>query len=62
MHYDFAPPTFLLPEQGEAFMAELAAGAKGGRAGRPTYILKLDSGSMVGNVACCICRRWDAAG
>ncbi|KAL4856100.1 Tubulin polyglutamylase ttll6 [Chlorella vulgaris] len=63
-HYDFHPRTFLLPEQTDAFLAQLSSvkcsGGKGSGGGkkastrpasgsapaRPTYILKLDNGSM----------------
>lgn len=53
--YEFSPRSFLLPEMMEAFEAELvqarqrgSSGSKGGRSRRPTFILKLDNGSMVG--------------
>lgn len=52
--YDFSPRSFLLPEMMEAFEAELAQAGQGGggsgatRGRRPTFILKLDNGSMVG--------------
>eukprot|EP00887_Chlorella_sp_A99_P003580 scaffold7.g3580.t1 len=72
-HYDFHPPTFLLPEQQEEFETALVEGGGAGHGGggqapggggggglpgggagrrkrgqrhRPTYILKLDNGSM----------------